>query len=85
MTYKSLIPFHGNKKVREKIEEIEDEAGSMPVIFGVLFGKVIEHMVALNFANAGKFLFASTVVAVVYVYRHEMKKVKESVSSDEGA
>jgi hypothetical protein len=84
MTYKSFIPYYGSKKVREKIEEIEDEAGSIPVIFGVLFSKVIEHMVALNFVNAGKFALASLLTALVYIYRHEMKKAAETVKENTG-
>lgn len=86
MGWKSLIPLYGKMTVRKKIGEIEDKAGSLPIIFGVLFTKVIEQLVLSNFMTALKFFMAAMLVAVTYIYRHEAKEkakeVKENVSEE---
>lgn len=82
MTWKSFVPLAGKKTVRKKLSEIEDEAASLPIIFGVLSTKVIEQLVMLNFIAALKFALSSLAVAVAYVYRHEAKKKAEEVKDE---
>jgi len=76
MTWKSLIPKAGRKSVRRKLSELEDEAMSLPIIFGVLMGKVIESMVLYNSDGLIRFGFAALLVGATYVYRRERKKKK---------
>jgi len=76
MTWKSLIPKAGRKSVSRKLSELEDEAMSLPIIFGVLMGKVIENMVLYNPDGIIRFGFASLLVGATYVYRSERKKKK---------
>lgn len=68
--------------VRRKVSKIENEAGSLPIMFGVLFTKVIEQLVLLKFVVALKFLVASLLIAVTYIYRHEAKKKAEEVKEE---
>lgn len=82
MTWKSFIPMYGKKTVRRKVAELEDEAQSLPIVFGMLLGKVIEQLVVFNFMDAAKFGLACVVIAVVYVYRHEAKKKAEEVKEE---
>lgn len=82
MAWKSFIPLAGKKSVRRKLNEIEDEAGTLATIFGVLFAKVIEQMVVLKFGDAVKFLIASMMVALIYIYKHEAKKKAKEVKEE---
>lgn len=45
MTWKSYVPFSGKMTVRKKLSELEEQAGSLVIVFGVTFGKVIEYIV----------------------------------------
>jgi len=83
MTWKSLIPKAGRKSVRKKLNELEDEAMSLPIIFGVLMGKVIENMVLYNPDGLIRFGFAALLVGATYVYRSEKKKAKCKKEKDE--
>jgi len=74
MTWKSLIPLGGSKSVRKKLNEIEDAAMSLPIVFGVLMGKVIENIVIFNPDGLIRFGFAALLVGATYVYRQEAKK-----------
>lgn len=79
MSWYSLLPYVGEQSARAKISELESEAGSLPIIFGVVFGKAIEGIVRWNLNITLRFLAASVVVAIVYIYRREVKrKAKEA-------
>lgn len=82
MTWKSFVPMYGKKSVRNKIAELEDEAATLPIIFGVLSTKVIEQLVVLNFIEAAKFAVSCVLIASVYVYRHEARKKAEEVKEE---
>ena len=82
MTWKSFIPLAGKRSVRKKLSEIEDEAASLPIIFGVLSGKVVENLALLRFGEVVRFTVASLAVAAVYVYRHEARKKAEEVKDE---
>jgi len=77
MTWKSYIPFSGDKTVRKKLSELENEAGSLVVVFGVTAGKIVESMVLLDLSRALRFTAATALIGAFYVYRHEMGTVKE--------
>jgi len=77
MTWKSFIPLAGKKSVRKKLREIEDEAATLPVIFGVLFTKVFEMIVTGKLGLALRFLLASLAAAVAYIYKHEAKQAAQ--------
>jgi len=74
MTWKSYVPFSGKMTVRKKLSELEEQAGSLVIVFGVTFGKVIEYIVLWRLSLAARFGVASAVIAAVYLYRHEAKK-----------
>lgn len=80
MTWKSYIPFSGKMTVRKKLSELEEQAGSLVVVFGVTFGKVIEYIVLWRPPLAVRFAAASAVIAAVYLYRHEAKKAAEAAA-----
>lgn len=82
MTWKSFIPMYGKKTVRRKVAELEDEAQSLPIVFGMLLGKVIEQLVVFQFVDAAKFGLSALLIAVVYVYRREAKKKAEEVKDE---
>jgi hypothetical protein len=71
---RSLLPTLGDRTVRKKIRELENEAGSLPIIFGVLFGKVVEQLVIWNPYYALRFGIAAAVTAVLFVYAHELRQ-----------
>lgn len=73
------MPFAGKKSVRKRLSEIENEAGSLAVIFGTLFTKIFESIVTGDLILASKFAAGAFFVGVVYVYRKETtEKVKET-------
>lgn len=86
MSWKSLIPLAGKRSVRDKLSEIEDEAASLPIIFGVLFGKVVENAVLSKYNTAIRFGLVALFVGMLYVYRREAKKkakeVKDGVTGE---
>jgi hypothetical protein len=78
MTWKSFIPLAGKKSVSKKLREIEDEAATLPVIFGVLFTKVFEMVVTGKLGLAFRFLLASLAAAAAYIYKHEAKEAAKA-------
>jgi hypothetical protein len=80
MTWKSYVPGSGKMTVRKKLAELEEQAGSLVVVFGVTFGKVIEYVVLWRLGLAARFAAASAVIASVYLYRHEAKKAAEAAA-----
>jgi len=86
MTWKSFIPLAGKKSVARKLAEVEDQAATLPVIFGVLFTKVFEMIVTGELQLAVRFLLASLAAAGAYIYKHEAKKAaKEAKETAEEA
>lgn len=77
MTIKSYIPFAGKKSVRKKLNELEDNTPTLPVIFATLVMKIFESIVSFNVYKAIAFTLASLFVAVAHVYRVEAKKAIE--------
>lgn len=78
--------MYGQKSVKKKIEELEDEAQTLPVVFGMLSAKIIEQIVILNFVDAAKYAIGALTVAMVFIYRHEAKEraaeVKEQIEEE---
>lgn len=77
MTWKSYIPFSGDKTVRNKLSELEKEEGSLVVVFGVTAGKIVENLVLFDLSRAIRFTAATALIGAFYVYRHEVQTVKE--------
>jgi len=80
MSLRSCIPFLGKKTARQKIRELEKEAGSLPIIFGVFVTKIFENIVVWKPRLALNFSIAALVVGVVYVYGQEAKKAAKETA-----
>ena len=91
MSLRSYIPTRGEKTTRRKIKELEKEAGSLPVMFGVFVTKIFESVVAGRLMLALNFTGASIAVALLYIYSKELaekakdtaEKAKETVTEEE--
>lgn len=90
---KSLIPGFGEKTSKKRIKELEEEAGTLPVIFALLFTESIKIAVVglptpffpdsswFHFIGESlKFLFMAVLVGVLYVFEEERKMYKEKAS-----
>lgn len=81
MGWKTYIPGYGEKKVTKRIRELERQAGTLPVIFGLLLFEAIKGTVAgipFPVPDPAKFIIMAIVVASVYVYDDERRKAVES-------
>jgi hypothetical protein len=65
----ACVPFLGEVSTKAKLRELEQEAGSLPIIFGVMVGKSVESLVLWNWGKL--FRFAGAAVAVAVIYLHE--------------
>lgn len=87
VSMKELIPGAGEKSAKERLRELEEQAGTLPVIFALLFTEAIKILVAgvpVPFleAVAGyqfilealKFFLLAIAIAVAYVYEAERRK-----------
>jgi hypothetical protein len=86
----SIVPGAGNKTTAKRVRELEQRAGTMPVIFALLFTEAIKSFIGrmeipfIHLPSTYKFLIASLVVAVLYIYEDERKeatsKAKDAAS-----
>jgi len=85
MSWRTWIPGWGDKTVRQRVWELEQEAGSLPTLFAVLFGAYIvteaEHTPIPFIPPRYKVLIAAIGVALLFIYRDKrkraIKKLKE--------
>ena len=90
MSLRSYIPGLGEKTTRQKVKKLEQEAGSLPIMFGVFVTKIFENLVVGKFNLALNFVAAAVVVGLLYIYSREIKqkvdsakdKVEETVSEE---
>lgn len=71
---KEIIPGVGEEKTINKLEELEKRAGTLPVIFAVLFTHSILGAVAsipMMMPNYMKYFITSIAVGIIYLYTHE--------------
>ena len=86
MSWKDFVPFAGKRTVRSKLNDLEEKAGSLVIIFGTMFTKVFESIVTGKYILSLKFATAALVTAIVYIYRKEAikkgKEMKEEVTEE---
>lgn len=80
MSLLSYVPGQGPKTTKEKLQELEEEAGSLPIIFGVFITKVFENIVIGRISLALNFLIAALATGLIYVYSREIRKAAESAA-----
>lgn len=76
------LPFTSDQSVRSRLNELEKEAGSLPIVFGVLTGKVIEKAIMVEPIALLKFVGAAVATGGLYVYRKHIQKVAEDVKDE---
>lgn len=78
MQFKELVPGSGEKSTRKRIKELEEKAGTLPVIFSLFFSEGLKTAVlAIPFLERFPELWATTVqmflvsfmVGAIYVYQ----------------
>lgn len=85
---KSIIPGLGEKTTRKRLRELEEKAGTLPVVFALLFTEAIKITVAgipipfvpqtawFHFLiEALKFLLLAIAVGMAYVFEAERREV----------
>lgn len=85
--WRDWIPGYEDKRVRQRIWELEQKAGSLPTLFAVLLGSYIvseaQHSPIPFLPPRYKVLIASVIVAVLFIYRDQReraaKRAKEQV------
>jgi hypothetical protein len=78
MTLKDFIPGLGDRTTAKRIRDLEKKAGTLPVIFALLFTESIKSAIAnlqIYLPNPIKFFIASIIVAIFYIYEDERKNV----------
>ena len=84
---REIVPGVGGKSTADRIRELEEEAGTLPVIFALFFTEGLKQIVIatpivgfppgsrLNMlVNAAKMLLAAIIVGGLYVYEEERKE-----------
>lgn len=87
---RELIPGVGDRTARQRLRDLEKKAGTLPVIFALLFTEGVKTFVAglpipfvpetawFHFILQGlKFILLSLVVAWAYVYEDERREYTE--------
>lgn len=77
MSLWSYIPGLGEKSTRQKLKKLEQEAGSLPIMFGVFVTKIFEQLVAGQPRIALNFLIAAIVTGSVHMYSREIRQVAD--------
>lgn len=84
MTWKDFVPFAGNKTVRKRLNELDEEAVSLIVIFSTFFTKVPEKLVEGDFKMAFAFgVFALITGALIVYFKPAKEKVEEEIEEME--
>lgn len=84
---KELIPGRGEQTTRKRLRQLEEKAGTLPVIFALLFTESIKILVSglpvplipetawFHFiGEALKFVMMATAVAAAYIYEDERRE-----------
>ncbi len=79
MTWRDYVPFAGQKTVRQRLAELEDEAGSLVIIFGTMFTKTFESIITGRYQLSIRFALAALATAIIYIYRREAVKTAKEV------
>jgi hypothetical protein len=79
MSWKDFVPYAGNKTVRKRLNELDENAVSLIVIFSTFFTKVPEKTVEGDFRMAFMFGVFAILTGVLIVY---MKPAKEKVEEE---
>lgn len=85
---KEVVPGVGEKSTKKRLRELEEQAGTLPVIFALLFTEAIKILVAgipvpfleavpgFQFVlEALKFFLLAIAIAIAYIYENERRKV----------
>lgn len=84
MDIRELIPGLGEKTTRQRVKELEKEAGTLPVIFSLFFTEALkEGVIAIPFlesfpesvAISIQMTIASAIVALIYVYQLDPENI----------
>jgi hypothetical protein len=70
----ACVPFLGDVSTKGKLRELEKEAGSLPIIFGVMVGKALENAVLLKWGQVFRFGGVAVVVAVIYLHERWLRR-----------
>lgn len=92
MAWKSWIPGYGDKTVRQRVWELEQKAGSLPMIFAVLIGAYVtseaRHLPLPFIPERYRILLAAIAAALIFIYRDKREraaqKVKEQANKVKG-
>jgi len=84
MGWKSYIPYHGDRSVRQKLRGLDEAGVGVPMFILLFFQKSIETFLAslgsfVPLPMWATYFIASLIVFVVWVYDKELKKKSEKV------
>ena len=83
MNPKELIPWYGGKSAKQRFKELEQKAGTLPVMFALFFTEAIKitalsipflhgmEMLPQGIIDAFQMLVAAIIVGIIYVYDFE--------------
>jgi hypothetical protein len=88
---KSLIPGLGDRTTKKRLRELEKQAGTLPVIFALLFTESVKTFIGgipivflpetapFRFAvEALKFLLLALVIGALYIFEEERREYSEA-------
>jgi hypothetical protein len=78
-----LIPGQGERKTARRLKELQREAGTLPIIFALLFTESIKSAIALTpipLPSPAKFFIASVLVGMAYIYDDKKRRAEQAAS-----
>lgn len=70
----ACVPWFGSVSTKAKLRELEKEAGSLPIIFGVMVGKTLENLVLTNWGQVIRFGVVALLVALIYLHERWLRQ-----------
>jgi uncharacterized membrane protein (DUF485 family) len=83
MNPKHLLPWYGGKSAKQRFKELEEKAGTLPVMFALFFTEAIKittlsipflhgmDMLPQGIIDAFQMFVAAIIVGIIYVYDFE--------------
>lgn len=80
MSWKNYIPGMGEMTTLDRVRKLEKKAGTLPVIFALFFTEALKTAIAnvpIAIGNTVKFLLASIIIALIYIYEDKKEVAVE--------
>ena len=82
MSFRDWIPNKGDKRLRNKIRELEHIKIGFPVLLSSSIMKIYESLVVGAFSQAWRWLTALIFIFLLYIYEDEVSKKAEELKEE---